>query len=95
MLIVTQGETLLHILNGAVNKGLRDAKLLEQAIRAVDEDNREDLLISRATRIHWDPTHLRAVKRAFAKKYHESVGDRIKSVARGSYAEFLLQMMRE
>lgn len=78
-----------------MDKPLRDAKLLEQAIRAVKEENREDLLISRATRIHWDPRHLRNVKRAFGKKFQVNVGDRIRDVARGSYMEFLLRMLRE
>ncbi|KAI5806933.1 hypothetical protein EDC01DRAFT_742697 [Geopyxis carbonaria] len=89
------GETLLHVLNGAVDKPLRDAKLLDQAITAVLEENREDLLISRATRIHWDPKHLELVKRAFRKKYRKDLGVRIKEAARGSYQDFLLRMVRE
>lgn len=89
------GETLLHILNGAVDKPLRDAKLLDQAINAVVEESREDLLISRATRIHWDAKHLRRVKKVFKKKYGITVGARIVAVTKGSYREFLLRMLRE
>lgn len=85
----------MHILNGAADKPLRDAKLLEQAMTAQLQDNREDLLISRATRIHWDPRHLRNVKRAYRKKYRKAVGDRLREVTSGSYLEFLLKMMRE
>lgn len=89
------GETLLHILNGAVNKPLRDAKLLDQAITAVLEQDREDLLISRATRIHWDPQYLQQVKRVFKKKYRVEMGKRVREATRGSYMEFLLRMLRE
>jgi len=89
------GETLLHILNGLVDKPLRDAKLLDQAITAVTEQNREDLLISRTTRIHWDVKHLGRVKSVFKRKYRADVGARIKDVEKGSYLEFLLKMMRE
>jgi hypothetical protein len=78
-----------------VDKPLRDAKLLDQAINAVVEESREDLLISRATRIHWDTKHLRRVKKVFKKKYGVSVGDRIVAVTKGSYREFLLRMLRE
>jgi hypothetical protein len=90
-----QGETLLHILNGLIDRPLRDAKLLDQAITAVTEQNREDLLISRATRVHWDVKHLRRVKSVFRKKYRVDVGERIRDVEKGSYLEFLLKMMRE
>ena len=83
------------MLNGAVNRPLRDAKLMDQAIRAVVEQNREDLLISRATRIHWDHRHMRRVKREFKKKYHVDIGARIAETTSGSYREFLLRMFRE
>ena len=53
-------------------------------------------MISRATRIHWDPKHLRKVKRVFKKKYHTEVGTRIFEIgAKGSSREFLLRMLRE
>lgn len=86
---------MLHVLNGAINRPLRDAKLLDQAIKAVVELDREDLLISRATRIHWDPKHTRRVKREFRKKYHVELGARIIEATKGSYREFLLGMFRE
>ncbi|KAI5840877.1 hypothetical protein BZA05DRAFT_466529, partial [Tricharina praecox] len=89
------GETLLHILSGVTDRPLRDAKLLQQALVAVVEQSREDLLISRATRIHWDPRHLRRVKKVFKKKYGVSVGAKVVEVAKGSFREFLLRMLRE
>jgi hypothetical protein len=61
----------------------------------VVEESREDLLISRATRIHWDAKHLRRVKKVFRKKYGASVGTRVVAVTKGSYREFLLRMLRE
>jgi len=62
---------------------------------AVVEQSREDLLISRTTRIHWDPKHLRRVKKVFKKKYGASVGARVVAVTKGSFREFLLRMLRE
>ncbi|KAG0637762.1 hypothetical protein HOY80DRAFT_971175, partial [Tuber brumale] len=49
------GETLLHTINGAVDKPLRDAKLLAQTITALVEQDHGDLLISRMVRVHWNP----------------------------------------
>ncbi|KAI5812830.1 hypothetical protein BZA77DRAFT_322953 [Pyronema omphalodes] len=89
------GETLLHVLAGALDKPLRDAKLLDQAITAAVEQGREDLLITRACRMHWELKHLNRVKRAFKKKFKISVGERILHATKGSYREFLLRMLRE
>lgn len=83
------------MLNGAVDKPLRDAKLLDQAFTALVKDGREDLLISRATRMHWDYKHMRRVKRAFKKKFRVTVGQRIEDSTRGSFREFLLRMFDE
>ncbi|TGZ80274.1 Annexin [Ascodesmis nigricans] len=89
------GETLLHVLAGATNAPLRDAKLLDQAITAAIEDRREDLLISRATRVHWDVAHLKRVKNAFRRKYGVELGERIRAATRGGYQEMLVRMVRE
>lgn len=84
----TQGETLAHILNGALNRPMRDAILLHQAIEefAPTASNprtpnptkekapgRAELLISRVVRLHWEPKHLEKVKSEYEKRYRESV----------------------
>jgi hypothetical protein len=35
------------------------------------------------------------VKRAFRKRFRDTIEDRIREVTRGSYMEFLLRMLRE
>ncbi|KAG0644554.1 hypothetical protein HOY80DRAFT_940079 [Tuber brumale] len=54
------GETLLHSINGAVDKPLRDAQLLEQTITALVEQGRVDLLIRRM--------HMDCIKKVYKKK---------------------------
>ncbi|KAI4181089.1 MAG: hypothetical protein L6R41_006827, partial [Letrouitia leprolyta] len=51
------GETLAHILNGVLNRPVRDALLLHQAINETSKD-RTELLVSRLVRFHWEPKHL-------------------------------------
>ena len=47
-----QGETLAHILNGALNRQMRDALLLHQAIsESAPGKERTELLISRLVRM--------------------------------------------
>uniref|UniRef100_L2GCW8 Annexin anxc4 n=1 Tax=Colletotrichum fructicola (strain Nara gc5) TaxID=1213859 RepID=L2GCW8_COLFN len=59
------GELLAHILNGVINKPVRDALLVHHALTASRKDDlRRELLISRLVRFHWDRHHMEAVKRA-------------------------------
>jgi hypothetical protein len=75
----SQGETLAHILNGALNRSMRDALLLHQAIsETAPGKERAELLISRIVRLHWEPKHLEKVKMEFDKRYKRSVEAAIK-----------------
>lgn len=85
------GEALLHVLNGVLNKPARDARLLEESMKGVG--TRDDLLVARLVRIHWDPEHLTAVKEAYKTKYGMSLRERIKGECSGSYQEFLLNLI--
>ena len=69
-----QGETLAHILNGALNRPMRDALLLHQAImETAPGKERAELLISRLVRLHWEPKHLEKVKSEYEKRYKASL----------------------
>ncbi|KAL8742691.1 MAG: hypothetical protein Q9184_008212, partial [Pyrenodesmia sp. 2 TL-2023] len=60
------GETLAHILNGVLNRPVRDALLLHQAITETSKD-RTELLVSRLVRFHWEPKHLEKVKAEYRR----------------------------
>ncbi|KEF58069.1 uncharacterized protein A1O9_05992 [Exophiala aquamarina CBS 119918] len=73
------GETLAHILNGALNRPMRDALLLRQAIsETAPGKERTELLISRLVRLHWEPKHLDKVKQVYQERYHVAVRQAIK-----------------
>ncbi|KAK5273552.1 hypothetical protein LTR96_000152 [Exophiala xenobiotica] len=73
------GETLAHILNGALNRPMRDALLLHQAIsETAPGKERTELLISRLVRMHWEPKHLQKVKAVYRERYGHGVEDAIK-----------------
>ncbi|PGH29868.1 hypothetical protein GX50_07387 [[Emmonsia] crescens] len=72
------GETLIHVLNGALNRPMRDALLLHQAIAESGTGReRAELLISRLVRMHWEPHHLERVKSEYKRRYNQSVEDAI------------------
>ncbi|KAI5801760.1 hypothetical protein DFH27DRAFT_525370 [Peziza echinospora] len=88
------GEALVHRLAGIIDKPLRDAKLLEDALSGMLLDKggskgsmAEDLFVSRLVRCHWDAEHMRRVRRSFAKKFRGELEDRVVEVLGGSGGE--------
>ncbi|KAL8971157.1 MAG: hypothetical protein Q9183_001180 [Haloplaca sp. 2 TL-2023] len=81
------GETLAHILNGVLNRPVRDALLLHQAITETSKD-RSDLLVSRLVRFHWEPKHLMKVKEEYRRKYGSKLEYDIQEGTRGDFGEF-------
>lgn len=99
-LILSQGETLAHILNGAINRPMRDALLLHQALRESRSGReRSELLISRLVRLHWEPRHLEQVKSEYRRRYgervEEAVAEEVMSSSGGAeWGEFCIELAR-
>ncbi|KAL9596053.1 MAG: hypothetical protein Q9219_006069 [cf. Caloplaca sp. 3 TL-2023] len=83
------GETLAHILNGVLNRPVRDALLLHQAINETSKD-RTELLVSRLVRFHWEPKHLEKVKLEYGRKYGRRLEHDVHEGTRGDWGEFCL-----
>ncbi|RGP67462.1 hypothetical protein FLONG3_8510 [Fusarium longipes] len=83
------GELLAHILNGVINRPVRDALLIHHATSASRKDGlRRELLISRLVRYHWDPHHMRAVKQAYRERYGRGMRDAVRDATSGEWGEF-------
>lgn len=95
-----KGETLAHILNGAINRPMRDALLLHQALRESRSGReRSELLISRLVRLHWEPKHLELVKAEYRRRYNErleeAIAEEVMSTSGGTeWGEFCLELAR-
>ncbi|KAL8932721.1 MAG: hypothetical protein Q9211_006156 [Gyalolechia sp. 1 TL-2023] len=83
------GETLAHILNGVLNRPVRDALLLHQAVNETSKD-RTELLVSRLVRFHWEPKHLEKVKQEYRRKYGNKLEHDLQESTRGDFGEFCL-----
>jgi hypothetical protein len=80
---------LAHILNGVINKPVRDAMLLNHALTASKRDElRRELLISRLVRYHWDAGHMAQVRRAYREQYGRDLPDAVQDASRSEWAEF-------
>jgi hypothetical protein len=97
------GETLAHVLNGALNRPMRDALLLHQAIsETAPGKERAELLISRLVRLHWEPKHLEKVKAQYEARYkcpvevavRREVLAQMKTEEGRSWAEFCVELVR-
>ncbi|KAK3670715.1 hypothetical protein LTR78_009407 [Recurvomyces mirabilis] len=91
------GEVVAHILNGVINKPVRDAILLNHAIKDIAEKNKNDdlryeLLISRLTRVHWDKMHLERVKRAYMDKFRTHLQEDIEDATKGDFRDFMCEL---
>ncbi len=86
LLTLYQGELLAHILNGVINRPVRDALLLHQAL--AEEKNtkdRNELLISRLVRYHWDRSYLEKVKHEFFARYRKTLEEEIEEGTKGDF----------
>ncbi|KAH8686021.1 hypothetical protein BGZ60DRAFT_107141 [Tricladium varicosporioides] len=83
------GELLAHILNGVINKPVRDALLVHHALSLSKSDSiRTELLISRLVRYHWDRPHMEAVKREFRTRYGVDMQQAVREGTRGDWGIF-------
>ncbi|RFU75975.1 annexin anxc4 [Trichoderma arundinaceum] len=87
------GELLAHILNGVINRPVRDALLLQHAITASRKDPlRRELLISRLVRFHWDSFHMQDVKKAYRERYGQDLQDAVREATSGEWGMFCREL---
>ncbi|KND89919.1 Annexin A11 [Tolypocladium ophioglossoides CBS 100239] len=87
------GELLAHILNGVINRPVRDALLLHHALTASRKDDlRRELLLSRLVRFHWDAAHMQAVKRAYRERYGRDLQDAVREATSGQWGRFCSEL---
>ena len=84
-------DVFLYILEGAKDKAARDAALLEAAMKGFG--TRDDHLIMRVVRCHWDRRHMEAVKTAYRNQFGKELSKRIRGETSGDYRDMLLEMV--
>ncbi|KAL8832746.1 MAG: hypothetical protein Q9191_000083 [Dirinaria sp. TL-2023a] len=87
------GETLAHILNGVLNRPVRDALLLHQALAETSKD-RTELLVSRLVRFHWEPRHFEKIKVEYKKKYGSRLEHDLAEGTKGEFGDFCKELAK-
>lgn len=87
-------DALLYIVEGAKrNDGgvWRDAKLLEKAMAGMG--TKDERLVWRIVRGHWDRDRFNRVKMAYQQKYKKSLASRVKGETSGDYRKLMLAII--
>ncbi|KAL4902968.1 hypothetical protein BDW74DRAFT_157201 [Aspergillus multicolor] len=84
-------DALLHMLRTALDPAMRDAVLLEECMKGIG--TKDERLVVRAVRVHWDRQHLSNVKAAYQHKYKQDLVKRVKGETSGDYQRLLVAML--
>jgi hypothetical protein len=76
-----------------LNRPVRDALLIHQALAETSKD-RTELLISRLVRFHWEPKHLERIKVEYRRKYGNAMEIDIKDGTKGDFSEFCVGLCK-
>lgn len=76
-----------------INRPVRDALLLHQAVAETSKD-RAELIISRLVRLHWEPKHLARVKVEYRKRYRSELEMDIEDGTKGDFSGFCVALCR-
>jgi annexin A7/11 len=74
----------------AVDKVKSDADGLEEAMKGMG--TKDELLINRLVKVHWDREHLRQVNGAYQHFYGKKLADRVKSETSGDYGKLMVAL---
>jgi len=86
-------RALLHQLRTGTDRAMRDALLLEDAMKGMGTEDR--LLVNRVIRVHWDRNHMMQVKGAYQHRFHKSVTSRIRGETSGDYEKLMVACFGE
>lgn len=86
-------SALLHQLRTGTDKARRDAMLLEDAMAGAG--TKDQLLINRVVRVHWDRNYMQQVKGAYQHVFHKSLTSRIRGETSGDYEKLLCACLGE
>lgn len=84
-------KALLLMINRANDRAMTDAVQLEETMSGMG--TKDELLINRLVRCHWNADHLDQVKRAYQHRYSRSLVSRVKGETRGDVEKLLVAII--
>ena len=84
---------LLYQLRAGRDRIMRDAELLEESMAGMG--TKDQLLVNRVIRYHWDKNHMYQVRAAYKQRYGKDFGHRIRGETSGDYERLMLACIGE
>ncbi|KAJ5583000.1 hypothetical protein N7535_001620 [Penicillium sp. DV-2018c] len=84
-------DALLQMLRSAIDPAMRDAKLLEDCMSGMG--TKDERLVIRVVRTHWDRNHKEMVKRAYQHLYGKNLLERIRGETSGDYERLMVALL--
>ncbi|KAL1310680.1 hypothetical protein AAFC00_000941 [Neodothiora populina] len=85
-------DALLFMLEAAEDKAKHDASLLEAAMKGMG--TKDELLVNRLVRIHWDKARLVQCRNAYRHFYKTELADRVRGETRGDYEKLMVAVVQ-
>ncbi|KAJ5899634.1 hypothetical protein N7495_004378 [Penicillium taxi] len=85
-------DALLHMLRSATDPAMRDAILLEECMAGMG--TKDDKLVIRVVRTHWNRAHKDQVKRAYRHRYGKDLIDRVRGETSGDYGKLMVALLQ-
>lgn len=86
-------DALVLLIERAINRAEAEATRLEDSMAGLG--TKDELLVQRVVRCHWDQGFMRAVSDAYQRKYGKSLVKRIEGETRGDYVSETTTSMEE
>ncbi|KAF7118578.1 hypothetical protein CNMCM5793_008112 [Aspergillus hiratsukae] len=84
-------DALLHTLRTALDPAMRDAQLLEDCMKGMG--TKDEKLVVRVVRLHWNRQHLDQVKRAYHHRYKQDLISRVRGETSGDYQKLMVALL--
>ena len=85
-------DVLVQMVRCGTDRAMRDAINMEQAMAGMG--TKDELLVTRVVKAHWDPAHLQQVKGAYKVKYRQDLIARVRGETSGDYQRCLVAMLQ-
>jgi len=86
-------DALLFQLRHGMDKYMHQAQLLEDAMAGLG--TKDQLLVSRIVRFHWDQANMANTRGAYEKRYRTNLASRIRGETSGDYEKLMLACIGE
>ena len=85
-------DALVQMVRCGTDKAMRDAINIEDAMAGMG--TKDEMLIIRVVKLHWNPAHLQQVKGAYKARYRQDLIARVRGETSGDYERCLVAMLQ-